>query len=95
MRAHPTDGMVERAFPKCSHPDCGGAGQCATDRFHLKARVLARLAYLSGKRAARKTAIPFECIGCGFWTPDAMTMATHAKRCRKAPRPATASRVTS
>lgn len=51
LKTHPTDNMVERAFPKCTHPDCGGAGHCATDRFHLRARILARLAYAAGRRS--------------------------------------------
>lgn len=53
-KQHPTDALVAKAFPACTHPDCGGVGHCATDHFHLRARVLARLAFNAGKRAAAK-----------------------------------------
>lgn len=54
MLKHPTDALVEKAFPACTHPDCGGSGHCATDHFHLRARALARLSFARGKRAATK-----------------------------------------
>lgn len=55
MAKHATDALLDRGFPACTHPDCGGSGFCATDRIRLRARILARTAYRMGQRAKKVT----------------------------------------